>query len=159
MRPHGIYHTPLEYPPSPKLITSYDFVVVIYFISIVMIILTEPSFRIHMLKTLRRMSWRGRRSQKENRKSPKLPRSPKPQKSLKRRVLKGMYKRPPLPLYIYIYTYAYISVHCYVNISFQREKKEKEPKEPKEPKKRGRKPTVHYDDEGNPVEKDSKPKR
>ena len=108
MRPHGIYHTPLEYPPSPKLITSYDFVVVMYFISIVMIILTEPSFRIHMLKTLRRMSWRGRRSQKENRKSPKLPRSPKPQKSLKRRVLKGMYKKSPIILF---YIYLYICIH------------------------------------------------
>ena len=109
-----------------------------------------------MLKTLRRMSWRGRRNQKENRKSRKLRRSPKHQKSQKRRVLKGMYERSPASLYLYIYTYAYISVHCYVNISFQREKKEKEPKEPK---KRGRKPTVHYDDEGNPVEKESKPKR
>merc|ERR1712130_267129 len=38
-------------------------------------------------------------------------------------------------------------------------KREKKEKEPKEPKKRGRKPTVHYDDEGNPVEKESKPKR
>ena len=154
---HRIHRAPLKYLPSLISITSYDFLVVMYLISFVMIILSEPSFRIHMPKTLRRMSWRARRSQKENRKSPKLPRSPKPQKSQKRRVLKGMYKRSPLPLYIY--TYVYISVHCYVNISFQREKKEKEPKEPKEPKKRGRKPTVHYDDEGNPVEKDSKPKR
>merc|ERR1712203_1307420 len=38
-------------------------------------------------------------------------------------------------------------------------KREKKEKEPKEPKKRGRKPTVHYDDGGNPVEKESKPKR
>merc|ERR1711974_575425 len=49
--------------------------------------------RIHMPKTLRRMTWGGRRNQKENRKSRKLPRSPKRQKSQKRRVLKGKRKK------------------------------------------------------------------
>merc|ERR1712203_1321690 len=49
--------------------------------------------RILMPKTLRRMSWRGRRNQKENRKNRKLRRSPKLQKSQKRRVLKGKRKK------------------------------------------------------------------
>merc|ERR1712130_661052 len=42
--------------------------------------------RTHMRKTLRRTSLRGKRSQKENRKSRRLPRSPRLQKSRKRRV-------------------------------------------------------------------------
>ena len=79
------------YPTLPYL---YDFVVVMYFISFVMILLNEPSFRIHMRKTLRKMSWRGRRNQKENRKSRKLPRSRKLQKSRKRRALKGKKEIP-----------------------------------------------------------------
>merc|ERR1712223_1369248 len=49
--------------------------------------------RIHILKTLRRMKLKGRRSQKENRKNQKLPRSPNLQRSPKRRVLKGKRKK------------------------------------------------------------------
>ena len=43
-----------------------------------------------MLKTLRRMKWKGRRSQKENRKNQKLPRTPNLQRNRKRRALKGI---------------------------------------------------------------------
>ena len=86
------------YPTLPYL---YDFVVVMYFISFVMILLNEPSFRIHMRKTLRKMSWRGRRNQKENRRSRKLPRSRKLQKSRKRRALKGK-KRSLASLEMYV---------------------------------------------------------
>ena len=66
-----------------------------------------------------------------------------------------MYKKF-LPHHIFTHITCRYICPLFSNISFQREKKEKEPKEPK---KRGRKLTVHYDDEGNPVEKESKPKR
>ena len=106
---HDIYHT------LPTYTLPYYLVVVMYFISFVMILLTESSFRTHMRKTLRRTSWKGRKSQKENRKSRRLPRSPRLQKSQKRRVLKGMYTIHIVHRILYIVHYVhctFYTVHC-----------------------------------------------